>query len=626
MNSATSDGFAVTAENQSSPAILNIAAYKFVPLENLVELRAEVLQRAKSLDLRGTVLLSSEGINLFVAGKERSVRDFLGYLLADQRFRDLEVKESYSDKIPFNRMLVRLKKEIIAFGVDGIAPHVRTSPKLSAAELKQWLDEKRDLLLLDVRNDFEVEVGTFDNAIASGIDHFRDFEASIDRLPAEARKKPIVMFCTGGIRCEKAGPLMQRKGFENVYQLDGGILKYFEEIGGDHYEGDCFVFDGRVAVDPELQVTGLALCFACQAVLTAEDQASDLYKVGQQCPHCYRTPEQKMRATIESRHKKLAEIAVNLPGSSPHEQRRPIRIPSRLDGQKLIDCIIEMLPQIPIEDWEVAFSDGRILDGNVPARPARTVRSGEEFTHVVAGFIEPQVNADIRILWEDESIVVVDKPAPLPVHPSGRFFHNTLTRLLGTVYRPEILSAVHRLDANTTGVLLLSRRRAITSKLQKQFEESTVLKSYLLKCHGQPEWDEEVCKIPIGIRPGAGRIRVGSDAGDAARTDFKVLNRYEDGTCLVLANPVTGRTNQIRVHMWEMGYPIVGDPIYLPGNQLSDKQLGSSATLSEVGVVMCLHAKRLCFDHPISGQRMEIEACDPIWMTGSSTVYSTEPA
>lgn len=592
----------------ADPTILNIAAYKFVPLDDLGNLRETILAKAKSLGLRGTVLLSSEGINLFVAGEEDSVRGFVAFLHADSRFSDLEIKESYSDRIPFNRMLVRLKKEIIAFGVDGIAPHVETSPKLPAAELKKWLDEQRDVLLLDVRNDFEVEVGTFDNAIASGIDHFRDFEDSIDRLPPEAKDKPVVMFCTGGIRCEKAGPLMEKKGFKNIYQLEGGILKYFEEVGGDHYHGDCFVFDGRVAVDPGLQETGLALCFACQAVLTPDEQQSELYKIGQYCPHCFKTPEQQMFARIERRHLELDTIASNLPGSSPHEQRRPIRIPARLDGQKLWDCIIEMFPQIPAEDWELAFSDGRILDGNVPARAARTVRGGEEFTHVVAGFVEPEVNAKIRILWEDDCIVVVNKPAPLPVHPSGRFYHNTLTRILQQVYKPEILRAVHRLDANTTGVILLSRRRAVTPKLQQQFENQETSKTYWLRVAGQPDWEQLTCEIPIGIQPGAGRIRIGDVAGDSAKTEFEVLRRYEDGTSLLAARPITGRTNQIRVHIWELGFPIIGDPLYLPG-----KQLGRNETLTLQSPPMCLHAKKLRFTHPLSGQAMEFEATSPNW-------------
>ena len=138
-------------------------------------------------------------------------------------------------------------------GMDEIQPVENTSPKIEPEQLKQWLDEGREVVLLDVRNDYEVEVGTFVDAVPIGVDSFRTFPDAVDTLPAEMKEKPIVMFCTGGIRCEKAGPLMEGKGFGQIYQLNGGILKYFEDCGGEHYDGDCFVFDKRVAVDPELQ-------------------------------------------------------------------------------------------------------------------------------------------------------------------------------------------------------------------------------------------------------------------------------------------------------------------------------------------------------------------------------------
>jgi predicted sulfurtransferase len=180
-------------------------------------------------------------------------------LLAELRrlpgLAELAPKYSETDHQPFTRMLVRLKKEIIAFGVPGIEPAKRTSPKLAAKELKQWLDEGRPVTLLDTRNDYEVKLGTFKNARPIGVDHFRDFPAAVARLPAELKEQPIVMFCTGGIRCEKAGPFMEGQGFKHIFQLDGGILKYFEECGGAHYAGECFVFDQRVGLDPSLQET-----------------------------------------------------------------------------------------------------------------------------------------------------------------------------------------------------------------------------------------------------------------------------------------------------------------------------------------------------------------------------------
>ena len=233
------------------PSATNISGYQFVALAGLSALRARLLERCKAWDLRGTILLSSEGINVFVAGGRGEIDALLSELRAIPGLENFTPKISISDEQPFNRMLVRIKREIIAFGVPGIEPAKRTSPKLAPQELKRWLDEGRPVTLLDTRNDYEVKAGTFQNAVTLGIDHFRNFPAAVQRLPAALKQQPIVMFCTGGIRCEKAGPYMEREGFEHVFQLDGGILKYFEDCGGAHYAGDCFVFDRRVGVDAE---------------------------------------------------------------------------------------------------------------------------------------------------------------------------------------------------------------------------------------------------------------------------------------------------------------------------------------------------------------------------------------
>ena len=268
-------------------SVVNIAAYKFVSLTGLPERRQQLRERCLELDLKGTILLSPEGINLFLAGSRDRLDCLLAELTSDPEIGALEVKESLSDHQPFSRMLVRLKQEIIAFGITGIEPGQRTSPKLSAAELKRWLDEGRRVTLLDVRNDYEVELGTFAGAKAIGVDHFRDFPSAADSLPDDSKDETIVMFCTGGIRCEKAGPYMERIGFKNIYQLEGGILKYFEECGQDHYQGECFVFDKRVALDADLQETDTALCYACQRTLSAEEQQSPYYVIGESCSYCY---------------------------------------------------------------------------------------------------------------------------------------------------------------------------------------------------------------------------------------------------------------------------------------------------------------------------------------------------
>lgn len=253
------------------PAFLNLSAYKFAPLSELPELRARLLRAASAGGLKGTVLLSTEGINLFVAGTRENLGAFLTEVRTVAGLEDLAAKESESADQPFGRMRVKIKKEIISFGVEGIDPARRPAPRLSPSILKQWLDEGRPVTLLDTRNDYEVNQGTFRGAVRTGIARFRDFPAAVQRLPAELKNQPVVTFCTGGIRCEKAAPLLQREGFQNVFQLDGGILKYFEHCGGAHYDGECFVFDERVGVDAALRETGTRLCAKCQRPLPGDE-------------------------------------------------------------------------------------------------------------------------------------------------------------------------------------------------------------------------------------------------------------------------------------------------------------------------------------------------------------------
>jgi UPF0176 protein len=245
----------ITLRIEMAP-VVNISAYKFCVLADLPALKQSLLAAASARSLKGTVLISPEGINLFVAGRTEQVDSFVEQLRTIPGLEDLTPKKSESAQQPFGRMRVKIKKEIIAFGIPGINPARRPSRKLSPQTLRQWLDEGRPVTLLDTRNNYEIERGTFRGARPAGIRRFRDFPHAVDRLPAELKEQPIVMFCTGGIRCEKAGPYMEREGFREVFQLDGGILKYFEECGGVHYEGECFVFDERVGVDAALQETG----------------------------------------------------------------------------------------------------------------------------------------------------------------------------------------------------------------------------------------------------------------------------------------------------------------------------------------------------------------------------------
>ena len=270
---------------------LNISAYRFVELDDLAVLRERLRRACAEAGLKGTVLLAPEGINLFLAGLPDKLRHWLAWLKADLRFAGVEAKESWSDHQPFNRMLVKLKREIITMRQPQVRPIGVRAPAVRPADLKRWLDAGRDdhgreLVLLDTRNGFEVGIGSFTGALDPGIRSFGQFPARVRAMEGALRDKTVVTFCTGGIRCEKAVLYMQDHGFENVFQLDGGILKYFEEVGGAHYTGDCFVFDRRVALTPALQEAGHAECFNCRAVVSPRERMSAAYVVGESCPHC----------------------------------------------------------------------------------------------------------------------------------------------------------------------------------------------------------------------------------------------------------------------------------------------------------------------------------------------------
>ena len=267
------------------PGFTNIAAYKFASLGDLAALQAELREMCSQAGMRGTILLSPEGINVFVAAARPACDRLLVRLRTIPGLAELPAKMSESVHQPFNRMLVKIKKEIIAFGVTGIDPARRPAPRLAPRQLKQWLDEGRSVTLLDARNAYEVKLGTFRGAHTLDLDHFREFPAATALL-ANLKDEPVVTFCTGGIRCEKAAPLLAMAGFTNVFQLDGGILNYFEECGGEHFEGDCFVFDKRVALDASLRETGAALCFVCQTPLTLPEQEDPHYLLSVSCPYC----------------------------------------------------------------------------------------------------------------------------------------------------------------------------------------------------------------------------------------------------------------------------------------------------------------------------------------------------
>ena len=593
------------------PSIINIAAYQFASLTDLKELRDRLIAHCKEWGLKGTILLSTEGVNLFVAGLSAEIDFLLTELRAVSGLEGLQAKISESEQQPFSRMLVKIKKEIISFGVDGIDPSRRPSPKLAARELKQWLDEGRPVTLLDTRNDYEVKLGTFKNALTVNIDHFREFPDAVRKLPTEMKEQPIVMFCTGGIRCEKAGPFMEREGFRQIFQLDGGILKYFEECGSAHYDGECFVFDQRVGVDPSLQQTSSSQCFACLTPLTPDDRDDPRFVAAKSCPYCFRTDVEQRAIAIEARHAEIRRVTSPLPGSQPYDNVRPLKVSAKFDGLTLLEFLNRILAHVPREHWLTLCEQGRMLNAkHQPVGSDQIVRTGERYLHLEPATSEPDVNANLKLLYEDEAIIVLHKPAPLPMHPSGRFNRNTLQHVLSEVYRPQSPRPAHRLDANTTGIVVFARTKHFAGLLQPQFARGEIEKVYLARVVGHPPADQFTCDAPISA---AARELGSRDVDEAdglpARTDFKVLQRFDDDTSLLEVMPFTGRTNQIRVHLWQLGWPICGDQVYL-----REQQLGSTQTHPVDAPPLCLLAQRITFNHPLTMQRMTFETESPNWV------------
>jgi len=288
-------------------SVVVAALYKFVPLPDYVELADPLREFCKEQSVRGTLLLASEGINGTIAGSREGIDAVLAYLKADPRLVNLEHKESYSEHMPFFRTKVKLKKEIVTMGVPGVDPLHLVG---SYVEPKDWnaLISDPDVVVLDTRNHYEYAIGTFAGAIDPKTETFREFPDYVKQNLDPAKHKKVAMFCTGGIRCEKSTSYVKSLGFDEVFHLKGGILKYLEDVPATEslWQGECFVFDNRVAVNHRLEPGQYNQCFGCRHPVNDQDMASDKYIAGVACPHCYGrlTEEQKIR--FAERQKQIA--------------------------------------------------------------------------------------------------------------------------------------------------------------------------------------------------------------------------------------------------------------------------------------------------------------------------------
>ena len=286
------------------------ALYKFVELKDLNPIKDQLDKLCEKHDLKGTLLLAHEGINGTVAGSADATQALLDYFNQDKRLTDISYKHSYADNAPFFRMKVRLKKEIVTIGLAEVDPRKQVGEYVKPKDWNNLISDP-EVLLIDTRNDYEYEVGTFDGAINPNTNNFREFPRYIHSNFDPDKHKKIAMFCTGGIRCEKASSYLLDQGFEDVYHLDGGILKYLEETEKQDslWEGECFVFDQRVTVDHDLKPGGFDQCHGCRRPISEEDKLSEKYLQGVSCPKCYDnlSDDQKKRFAMREKQIQLAK-------------------------------------------------------------------------------------------------------------------------------------------------------------------------------------------------------------------------------------------------------------------------------------------------------------------------------
>lgn len=282
------------------------ALYKFTALNNYAEFQSQVLSRLKHNKIQGTVLLASEGINGTITGETPNMDDFLNWLNGQPGLNDIEIKKSFIDYLPFKRTRVKLKKEIVTMGVEDIDPEHYAGTYVDPSDWNSLLDDP-DVLLVDTRNEYEIGVGSFENAVNPHTTNFREFPEFVKKKLDSSRHKKIAMYCTGGIRCEKSTAYLKKNGFNEVYHLKGGVLKYLEKVAKNEskWQGECFVFDERVTVDHNLRKGSYDQCHACRLPISEVDKNSHKYKSGVSCPACFEKSSAEDKARYAEREKQV---------------------------------------------------------------------------------------------------------------------------------------------------------------------------------------------------------------------------------------------------------------------------------------------------------------------------------
>ena len=288
--------------------ILVAALYKFVEINDLLSLQDNLYNICEENNIMGTILIADEGINGTISGKHNEIKETISSLTSDERFSNIEIKYSSTDKQPFHRMKVRLKKEIVTIGLPEINPNKKVGRYVKPEDWNELISDP-NVVVIDTRNKYETKIGSFQNALDPETSSFREFPDWVKKFKnsKENSNKKIAMFCTGGIRCEKASSLMKEEGFEDVYHLQGGILKYLETIDKENslWNGECFVFDQRVCLTDELEVGSYKMCFACRMPITEEEMQNEKYIEGISCIYCYDKTTEEKKERFGSRQKQI---------------------------------------------------------------------------------------------------------------------------------------------------------------------------------------------------------------------------------------------------------------------------------------------------------------------------------
>ena len=288
--------------------ILVAALYKFVEIDDLLSLQSNLYEICEKNNIMGTILIANEGINGTISGKNNEINQTISLLKSDKRFANIEIKYSSTNKQPFHRMKVRLKKEIVTIGLPEINPNKKVGTYVKSDDWNDLISDP-DVVVIDTRNKYETKIGSFHNALDPETSSFREFPDWVKKFKSskENANKKIAMFCTGGIRCEKASSLMKEEGFEDVYHLQGGILKYLETIDKENslWNGECFVFDQRVCLTDELEVGSYKMCFACRMPITEEEMQNEKYIEGVSCIYCYDKTTKEKKERFGSRQKQI---------------------------------------------------------------------------------------------------------------------------------------------------------------------------------------------------------------------------------------------------------------------------------------------------------------------------------